>query len=149
MTISLNWNTLEFNKKFDLASFKSRVDKLDIGKLETTSIDLSGLSDVVKNEVVKKTVFDELVKKVNATQTTDSSNLVKKADYDTKLAETQKKIIDCDHDKYITTQEFNKLTVDKFCVGLKEAKLAASDDIADIVKNTDFDEKIKKLSSKS
>ena len=57
MTISLNWKGLEFNKKFDLASFKSRVDKVDIGKLETTSIDLNGLSDVVKNEVVKKTVF--------------------------------------------------------------------------------------------
>ena len=31
-----------------------------------------------KNEVVKKTVYDELVKKVNAIQTTDTSNLVKK-----------------------------------------------------------------------
>ena len=59
MNISLIWNTLGFNKKFDLASLKPKVDKLDIGKLETTSIDLSGLSDVVKNEVVKKTVFYE------------------------------------------------------------------------------------------
>ena len=42
---------------------KSEVDKLDIGKLKTTPIDLSKLSDVVKNEVVKKTVYDEFVKK--------------------------------------------------------------------------------------
>ena len=47
------WNatgvdTLKFAKKFDLASLKSEIDKLDIGKLETTPADLSTLSDVVK-----------------------------------------------------------------------------------------------------
>ena len=56
-------DTFEFAKKVDLASLKSEIDKLDIGKLETTSVDLSKLSDAVKNEVVKKTVYDELVKK--------------------------------------------------------------------------------------
>ena len=30
---------------------KVKVDKLDIGKLETTPVDLSKLSDAVKNEV--------------------------------------------------------------------------------------------------
>ena len=33
----------------------------------------------------KKTGYDESIKNVNASQTTDSSDLVKKADYDTKL----------------------------------------------------------------
>ena len=47
-----------------------------IGKLETNPVDLSKLSDIVKNEVVKKSEYNELVKKVNATQTTDTSNLV-------------------------------------------------------------------------
>ena len=42
---------------------KSEVDKLDIDKLKTTPIDLSKLSDVVKNEVIKTTVYDEFVKK--------------------------------------------------------------------------------------
>ena len=49
-------DTFEFAKKVDLASLKSEIDKLDIGKLETTSVDLSKLSDAVKNEVVKKTI---------------------------------------------------------------------------------------------
>ena len=49
-----------------------------IGKLETNPVDLSKLSDVVKNEVVKKSEYNELIKKVNAIQTTDTSNLVKK-----------------------------------------------------------------------
>ena len=37
-----------------LSSLKSKVHKLDIGQLETAAVDLSKLSDVVKNEVVKK-----------------------------------------------------------------------------------------------
>ena len=47
-----------------------------IGKLETNPVNLSKLSDVVKNEVVKKSEYNELVKKVNAIQRTDTSNLV-------------------------------------------------------------------------
>ena len=33
---------------------KSKVDKLDIERLETTPVELSKLSNVVKNDVVKK-----------------------------------------------------------------------------------------------
>ena len=51
-------------KKDDLASLKLEIDKLDIAELETTPVDLSKLSDVAKNEIVKKTVYDELVKKI-------------------------------------------------------------------------------------
>ena len=44
----------------------------------------------------------------------DVSNLVKKkkkkTDYETKNHENKKKVTDHDHDKYITTPEFNKLT---------------------------------------
>ena len=57
---------------------KSKVDKLEIGKLESTPVDLSKLSNVVKNDVVRKTEYNELVKKVNKINTTDTSDLVKK-----------------------------------------------------------------------
>ena len=57
-------DTLKFAKKVDLATLKSEIDKFDIGKLETTSVDLSKLSDAVKNEVVRNTLYDELVKKL-------------------------------------------------------------------------------------
>ena len=67
-----------------------------------------------------KTVYDELVEKVNAIQATDPSNLVKKADYDTKIAEIEKKILDHDHSKYITTHEFNRLTAKNFAARLKQ-----------------------------
>ena len=59
---------MQHAEKSDLASLKSEIDKLDIRKLETTPADLSKVSNVVKNEAIKKTVYDELVKKVNAIQ---------------------------------------------------------------------------------
>ena len=50
--------------KKNLANLKAEVDKLDIDKLAPVPIDLSKLSDVVINDVVKKTVYDKLVPKV-------------------------------------------------------------------------------------
>ena len=55
--------------KTNLANLKTEVDKLDIHKLVRVPIDLSKLSDVVKNDVAKKTVYDKLVAKLNNTDT--------------------------------------------------------------------------------
>ena len=41
---------------------------------------------------------------------------------------------DHDHDKYITTQEFNKLTSENFVARRKQANLASKNDIANFVK---------------
>ena len=49
-------DTSKCAKKVDLASLKSGIDKLDIGRLKTTPVDLSKLSNLVKNKVVKKDV---------------------------------------------------------------------------------------------
>ena len=49
-------DTSSFILKINLANLKSEVDKLDIDKLVPVSVDLSKLSDVVKNDVVKKDV---------------------------------------------------------------------------------------------
>ena len=113
---------------------KSEVDKLDIDKLEATPVDLRKLSDVVKNTVAKKTYYNELIKKSNAIQTTDTSDLVKKTDYYTKINETEKKVLDHNHDKYITTQDFNKSMSENFAARLAQAKLVSKDNIADFVK---------------
>ena len=61
-------DTSSFALKSNLASLKTEVDKLDIDKLVPVPVDLSKLSDVVKN-VVKKTVYDKLVAKVNSIDT--------------------------------------------------------------------------------
>ena len=46
--------TSGFTLKPNLASLKTEVDKLDIEKLTPVPVDLSKLSDVVKNDVVTK-----------------------------------------------------------------------------------------------
>ena len=63
--------TSSFALKPNLASLKTEVDKLDIDKLAPVPVDLSKLSDVVKNDVVKKDVYDKLVAKVNNIDTND------------------------------------------------------------------------------
>ena len=45
-------DTSSFALKSNLASLKTEVDKLDINKLVPVPVDLSKLSDVVKNDVV-------------------------------------------------------------------------------------------------
>ena len=57
--------------KTNLASLKTEVDKLNIDKLAPAPVDLSKLSDVVKNDAVTKTVYDKLVAKVNNIATGD------------------------------------------------------------------------------
>ena len=74
-----------------LNSLKSKADKLDVDKLVPVPIDFSKLSVIVKNRAVKKAEYCKLVKNVNAIQTTDISNLVKKTVFDTKTSETEKK----------------------------------------------------------
>ena len=158
-------DTSNFALRTNLACLKTEADKLHIVKLASVPVDLSKLSDVVKNDVVKKTVYDKLVAKVNnidtsdfvlktkyqtdktelenkipdvsnlvkktkltelenkipdvsslATKTAltavenkipDVSSLVKKTNYNTKTTEIENKLADHNHDKYITTSEFN------------------------------------------
>ena len=52
-----------------MASLKTEEDKLDVDKLVPVPVDLSKLSDVVRNDVVKKTAYDKLVAKVNSIDT--------------------------------------------------------------------------------
>ena len=56
--------------------------------------------------------------------------------------------MDHNHDKYITTQEFNKLTAENFAARLALANLENKNDIAKFVNKADFDEKLKNLNKK-
>ena len=68
-----------------------------------------------------------------------SSLVKKKKDYNTKITEIEKKLTDLNHDKCITTPEFNKLTAEVFGVRLARANL---------VTKTDFDDKLESLNQK-
>ena len=58
-------DTSNFVIKSNLSSLKTGADKIDVDKLKTVPVDLSKLSNVVNNDVVKKTLYDKLVAKVN------------------------------------------------------------------------------------
>ena len=79
-------DTSSFALKTNLGSLKTEVDKLDIDKLAPGLVDLSKLSDPVKNDVVKKTVYDKLVAKVNSI---DTRTFVLKTKYDTDKSEIE------------------------------------------------------------
>ena len=65
-------------------ALKTVVDKLDIDKLVPVPVDLSKLSYVVKNEVVKNIVYDKVVTKENNIGT---SEFVLKTKYDASKTE--------------------------------------------------------------
>ena len=69
-------DTSDSTEEDDLANWKSDIHKLVNDKLKPTPVDLNKLNDVVKYQLVKKNVFDGLVKKSNATQANDSNDLV-------------------------------------------------------------------------
>ena len=75
--------------KSNLASLKTEVDKLDIDKLTSVPIDLAKLSNVVKNDVVKKTECDKLVNKVNGI---DKTNFVSRTKYEKDGSDFEDKI---------------------------------------------------------
>ena len=77
-----------FALKTNLANWKTEVNKLDIDKLVPVPVDLRKLSNVVKNEIVKKTVYDKLVAKVN---NVDTSEFVLKTKYNADKTELKKK----------------------------------------------------------
>ena len=108
-----------FALKSNLTSLKTEVDKIDADKLKTVPVDLAKFSNVVKNDVIKKTEYDKLVAKVNGIDNTkftsrtkyekdgsdfedkidkidkkipDVTNVVKKTDFNTKVTEIEGKI---------------------------------------------------------
>ena len=75
------------NVRSGLRNLKSKLNKSDVHILAPVSVDLSKLNDVVKNDAGKKTEYDELVKKVNAI---DTSGFVKKnPDYGSKIKQVK------------------------------------------------------------
>ena len=84
-------DTLSFALETNLANLKTELDQSDIRKLAPASVDLSKLTDVVKSDVVRKTVYDKLVAKVDII---DTSDFVLKTTYNTDKTELENKIPD-------------------------------------------------------
>ena len=83
-----------FALKSNLTSLKTEVNKLDTDKLAPVSNnDIAKLSNVVKNDVVKKAVYDKLVTKVD---NIDTTGFVLKTTYDRDKSDLEEKIGDAD-----------------------------------------------------
>ena len=102
------------------------VKEAKLTKLENKIPDISNLAT--------KTVLTTVENKIPSV-----SNLVKKTDYNTKVTEIENKLNNHNHDKYIDTSEFNKLTADVFNARLAQANL---------ITKTEFDAKLSSLNRK-
>ena len=144
-----HFNTSSFALKTNLASFKTEVDKLDIDKLVPVPVDLSKISDVVKNDVVKKTVYDKLVAKVNSI---DTSDFVLKTKSNTDKPELKNKIPDVTSfvKKTKSTELENKIPdisnrATKTALTTVENKIAS---VSDLVKETDYNTNVTEIDNK-
>ena len=86
-------DTSNLGAKPGLTSLNAEVDKIDMDKSETVPTDVSKLRNVVNKEVVKKTVYDKLVTKINAI---DTKGFVLKTRYDNNKSDLETKINDAD-----------------------------------------------------
>ena len=79
----------------------------------------------------------------------NDSNFVKNADEISEISEIENKItVDHDNDKQITTQVFNQLILENFTARLAQiTNLASKNNVANFVKKTDFDNKLKNVTS--
>ena len=68
-----------FASKTNLSNLMTEVDKIGVDKLKTVPIDLTKLSSIVKNDVVKKTEYNSLKTKVD---NIDTTNFVLKTKYE-------------------------------------------------------------------
>ena len=143
-------DTSGFALKSNLAGLKTEIDKLDIDKLVLVPFDLSKLSNVVKNHVVKKTIYDKLVAKVNSI---DTSAFVLKTKYDTDKTELEKKISDVTDfiTKEIKLTELENKILDASSLATKTALNAVKNKIpsvSSLVQKTDYNTKISELEKK-
>ena len=89
-----------FASKTNLAALKAEVDKIDADKLKITPIDLDRLSNLVKNDVVKKTDYNTKVTSIEAQIAGLTKNTV-----DNLVDITKHKVIDTN--SFVTRTKFS------------------------------------------
>ena len=119
--------------------WKLNLEQTNKSKLEKK---IPGVTDLVKQ--TKLTELENKIPDVSGLATKsastaveykipDVSSLVKKTNYDTKISEFENRLTNHNHEKYITTPEFNTLAADVFNARLAQATL---------ITKTDFDAKL-------
>ena len=125
-----------FALKTNLANLKTEVNKLHIAKLVTVPDDLAKLSNVVKNDVVKKTVYEKLVTKVD---NIDTTGFVLKTKLDTGKSDLEKKISDTKKNSFVEKTDYNAKITEI------ENKIP---DVSSLVTKADYNRKITEIEGK-
>ena len=133
---------MRINQNSDTSGLVKRTDyNTKIAQIEGKTPDVTNLTT--------KTVLTTVENKIPSV-----SSLVKETDYNTKITEIENKLNNHNHDKYITTPEFNTLAADVFNARLARANLmtktifdntVSSLDIKIGTKNQSNENKLKKL----
>ena len=120
-----------YASKTNLVALKTEVDKIDTDKLKTVPDDLAKLSNVVKNDVVKKAEYNALKTKADGIDTsafvTTSKFTVDTNSLDDKIDKVEKKIPVLTN--FVTTARFNH---EKNLLATKTALTAVENKIPDI-----------------
>ena len=140
-------DTSRFALKTNLFNSKTEVDKLDINKLVSVLVDLSKLSDVVKNDLVKETDYNAKITEIE-NKFPDISNLATK----TALATVENKISNVSGlaTKTALTAVENKIPdISNFATKTVLTNLSNTvPDITILIKKSDYDTKIVEIERK-
>ena len=140
-------DTSSFALKTNLANLKTELDKLDIDKLAPVSTDLSKLSNVVKNDVNKKTYYNAKIADIEG-KIRDISNLATK----TALSAVENKIPNVSGlatKTALTTVENKIPDIGNFTTKTAITNLSNTvPNITTSIKKSDYDTKIAEIESK-
>ena len=137
-----------FASKTNLAALKTEVDKIDADKLKTVPVDLAKLSNVVKNEVVKKADYDTKVTNIESQIAGVTKNMVDNLADITKLkaVDTNNFVLKTKLASDVTTLENKIDTVDKKIPDI--SGLATKTSLTSYLQTATFNSKVTEVENK-
>ena len=137
-----------FANKTNLAALKTEVDKIDADKLKTAPTDLAKLSNVVKNEVVKKTDYSTKITSIESQIADLTKNTVDNLADITKLkaVDTNNFVLKTKLTSDVTTLENKIDTVDKKIPDING--LATKTSLNDYLQTSTFNFKVTEVENK-
>ena len=137
-----------YRTKTNLAALKSEVDKIDVDKLKTAPADLAKLSNVVKNDVVKKTDYNTKVTSIENQIAGVTKNTVDNLADITKLkaVDTNNFVLKTKLTSDVNTFENKIDTVDKKIPDV--SGLATKSSLTSYLQTTTFNSKVTEVENK-
>ena len=137
-----------YGTKTNLAALKTEVDKIDVDNLKTTPTDLAKLSNVVKNDVVKKTDYNAKVTSIESQIAGVTKNTLDNLNDITKLkaVDTSNFVLKTKLASDVTTLENKIDTVDKKIPDV--SGLATKTSLNAYLQTSTFNSKVTEVESK-